>query len=256
MDYKDRSLIQKEARQTREAMAYQAAYLATNQAFEAAKSRMNEARIAMELEDDPIKKARLAKIVEQYADEALVISDSWEREELRAVRRGRLTLWLLGLLFSLPFFPFNIILFFLFFIWWSRHYVFLRAEYKEVKAKDSKKNKVQSNHFTEMDEHLQTWLNQRITKLEEDRVAWALTVEKLVERIRSDEEIDFSILLDSYQRGFSILERYKEILADVERLPENENNREAKSHFTEMISEIKAILIHVEEWLIQAKAGE
>lgn len=61
-----------------------AEYLATVQTYEATKARANQAYLAMELEADPEKKLRLAKLVEKYTAKAQIILDELEEKNKRA----------------------------------------------------------------------------------------------------------------------------------------------------------------------------
>ena len=61
-----------------------AEYLATVQTYEATKARANQAYLAMELEADPEKKLRLAKLVEKYTAKAEIILDELEEKNKRA----------------------------------------------------------------------------------------------------------------------------------------------------------------------------
>lgn len=60
----DRTFIKGQADRLLNQMNSNAEYLATIQNYEAAKARANQAYLAMELEEDPEKKLRLAKLVE------------------------------------------------------------------------------------------------------------------------------------------------------------------------------------------------
>ncbi|MGQ7448471.1 hypothetical protein ACTGW0_04210 [Streptococcus suis] len=123
---RDRSFIKGQTDRLLNQMNSNAEYLATVQTYEAAKARMNQAYLAMELEDDPEKKVRLAKLVETYAAQAQAILDEWEEENKqaeKATRNVKLILWL-TVLFTLSFvFPVNIILVILFAVWFYRNYL-------------------------------------------------------------------------------------------------------------------------------------
>ena len=128
-----RDFIHQENKRIIDNLIANADFLATNLALEAAKSRMNDARIAMESEDDPVKKARLRAVANQYAREVLAIQDAWESEVKASYRRGRrmiLLVWLVFLAVISLFFPVNLIALALFGLWWYRHYVVLRADYQ------------------------------------------------------------------------------------------------------------------------------
>ncbi|HFI0564327.1 TPA: hypothetical protein ACGO35_002063 [Streptococcus suis] len=122
----DRTFIKGETDRLLNQMNSNAEYLATVQTYEAAKARMNQAYLAMELEDDLDKKVRLAKLVETYAAQAQAILDEWEEKNKQAEKAARdfkLILWL-TVLFTLSFvFPVNIILVILFAVWFYRNYL-------------------------------------------------------------------------------------------------------------------------------------
>lgn len=121
----DRTFIQEENNRLIQQMNANTAYLATVEAFEAAKERMNQAYLAMELEDDPEKKERLARLTEKYAAQAQAILDDWEGQRsqgLKAVRRFKLGVWLVWLFVVSFIFPINIISLGIFLIWLYRNY--------------------------------------------------------------------------------------------------------------------------------------
>lgn len=69
MEWHERELLRSEAKRTRDEINRQTTYLAQNQSLEAAKSRLADAKLALELEEDRVKKARLAKLVKEYETE-------------------------------------------------------------------------------------------------------------------------------------------------------------------------------------------
>lgn len=123
---RDRSFIKGQTDRLLNEMNSNAAYFGTVQTYEAAKARANQAYLAMELEEDPEKKVRLAKLVETYTAQAQATLDEWEEKNGRAEKAARnvkLILWL-TVLFTLSFvFPVNIILVILFAVWFYRNYL-------------------------------------------------------------------------------------------------------------------------------------
>lgn len=75
---RDRTFIKGQTDRLLNQMNSNAEYVATVQTYEATKARANQAYLAMELEDDPEKKLRLAKLVESYTAQAQTILDDWE----------------------------------------------------------------------------------------------------------------------------------------------------------------------------------
>ncbi len=122
---RDRTFIKGQTDRLLNQMNSNAEYVATVQTYEA-KARANQAYLAMELENDPEKKLRLAKVVETYTAQAQSILDDWDARNSKAEKEARnlkLILWL-TVLFALSFFfPVNIILALLFAIWFYRNYL-------------------------------------------------------------------------------------------------------------------------------------
>lgn len=165
---RDRSFIKGQTDRLLNQMNSSTEYLGTVQTYEAAKARMNQAYLAMELEDDPEKKVRLAKLVETYAAQAQAILDEWEEENKqaeKATRNVKLILWL-TVLFTLSFvFPVNIILVILFAVWFYRNYL------RSSKSDRVTKTAANSQSLTE-EERYEEWLTEKIVTLNKDKREW------------------------------------------------------------------------------------
>lgn len=68
-EWHERELLRREAKWTRDEINRQTTYLSQNQCLEAAKSRLADAKLALELEEDRVKKVRLARLVKEYETE-------------------------------------------------------------------------------------------------------------------------------------------------------------------------------------------
>ncbi|HFI0796157.1 TPA: hypothetical protein ACGO6M_001795 [Streptococcus suis] len=229
----DRTFIKGETDRLLNQMNSNAEYLATVQTYEAAKARMNQAYLAMELEDDLDKKVRLAKLVETYAAQAQAILDEWEEKNKQAEKAARdfkLILWL-TVLFTLSFvFPVNIILVILFAVWFYRNYLRSSRTDQVIKAANSQS-------LTE-EERFENWLTEKIVILNKDKREWTeamLTkydnLDDIVAGIGEMDEID-------KVAGKNLLRRYQDILADIEKLPDSDQ----KTYYLDVHREIIADL--------------
>ncbi|HFI2447925.1 TPA: hypothetical protein ACGO8L_001795 [Streptococcus suis] len=230
----DRTFIKGETDRLLNQMNSNAEYLATVQTYEAAKARMNQAYLAMELEDDLDKKVRLAKLVETYAAQAQAILDEWEeknRHAEKAARDFKLILWL-TVLFTLSFvFPVNIILVILFAVWFYRNYL------RSSKSDRVTKTAANSQSLTE-EERYEEWLTEKIVTLNKDKREWT---EAMLTKYDNLDDIAAGIgEMDEIDKvaGKNLLRRYQDILADIEKLPDSDQ----KTYYLDVHREIIADL--------------
>ncbi|NQN86867.1 hypothetical protein HO997_02910 [Streptococcus suis] len=230
---RDRSFIKGQTDRLLNQMNSNAAYLGTVQTYEAAKARANQAYLAMELEDDPEKKVRLAKLVETYTAQAQAILDEWEEKNKRAEKAARnvkLILWL-TVLFTLSFvFPVNIILVILFAIWFYRNYLRSSRTDQVIKAAN--------NQSSTEEERFEEWLTEKIVVLNKDKREWT---EAMLTKYDSLDDIAAGIgEMDEIDKvaGKKLLQRYQDILADIEKLP----NSDQKTYYLDFHQEIIADL--------------
>ncbi|HFU4110267.1 TPA: hypothetical protein ACGO7N_001375 [Streptococcus suis] len=230
----DRTFIKGQTDRLMNQMNSNAEYLATVQTYEAAKARMNQAYLAMELEDDPEKKVRLAKLVETYAAQAQAILDEWEeknRHAEKAARNIKLILWL-TVLFTLSFvFPVNIILAILFAVWFYRNYL------RSSRIAQLPKSTASQSIVTE-EESYEDWLTEKIVTLNKDKCQWT---EDVLAKYDSLDEIAAGIgEMDEIDKvaGKNLLRRYQDILADIEKLPDSDQ----KTYYLDFHREIIANL--------------
>ncbi|HEM2740407.1 TPA: hypothetical protein U1340_000605 [Streptococcus suis] len=231
----DRTFIKGQTDRLMNQMNSNAEYLATVQTYEAAKARMNQAYLAMELEDDPEKKVRLAKLVETYAAQAQAILDEWEeknRHAEKAARNIKLILWL-TVLFTLSFvFPVNIILAILFAVWFYRNYL------RSSKFDRVTKTAAISQSLTE-EERFEEWLTEKIVTLNKDKRQWT---EDVLAKYDSLDEIAAGIgKIDEIDKeaGKKILHRYQAILADIEKLPDSDQKTYYLDFHREIIADLE-----------------
>lgn len=233
----DRTFIKGQTDRLLNQMNSNAEYLATVQTYEAAKARANQAYLAMELEDDPEKKVRLAKLVETYTAQAQAILDEWEEKNKRAEKAARdfkLILWL-TVLFTLSFvFPVNIILVILFAVWFYRNYL------RSSKSDRVTKTAANSQSLTE-EERFEEWLTEKIVTLNKDKREWTeamLTkydnLDDIAAGIGEMDEID-------KEAGKKILHRYQAILADIEKLPDSDQKTYYLDFHREMIADLENV---------------
>ncbi|QZT30098.1 hypothetical protein K6969_04070 [Streptococcus suis] len=234
---RDRSFIKGQTDRLLNQMNSNAAYLATVQTYEAAKARMNQAYLAMELEDDPEKKVRLAKLVETYAAQAQAILDEWEeknRHAEKAARNIKLILWL-TVLFTLSFvFPVNIILAILFAVWFYRNYL------RSSRIAQLPKSTASQSIVTE-EESYEDWLTEKIVTLNKDKCQWT---EDVLAKYDSLDEIAAGIgKIDEIDKeaGKKILHRYQAILADIEKLPDSDQKTYYLDFHREMIADLENV---------------
>ncbi|HEM4927895.1 TPA: hypothetical protein U1148_001490 [Streptococcus suis] len=234
---RDRSFIKGQTDRLLNQMNSNAAYLGTVQTYEAAKARANQAYLAMELEDDPEKKVRLAKLVETYTAQAQAILDEWEEKNKRAekaTRNVKLTLWL-TLLFTLSFvFPVNIILVILFAVWFYRNYL------RSSKSDRVTKTAANSQSLTE-EERYEEWLTEKIVTLNKDKREWT---EGIIAKYDSLDDIATGIdEMDEIDKvaGKNLLRRYQDILADIEKLPDSDQKTYYKDFHQEIIADLEDI---------------
>ncbi|HFR3796451.1 TPA: hypothetical protein ACHVHO_000382 [Streptococcus suis] len=230
---RDRSFIKGQTDRLLNQMNSNAAYLGTVQTYEAAKARANQAYLAMELEDDPEKKVRLAKLVEAYTAQAQAILDEWEEKNKRAekaTRNVKLILWL-TILFTLSFvFPVNIILVILFAVWFYRNYLRSSRTDQVIRAANS--------HSLTEEERFEDWLTEKIVTLNKDKRQWT---EAMLTKYDNLDEIAAGIgEMDEIDKvaGEKLLRRYQEILVDIEKLPDSDQ----KTYYLDFHQEIIADL--------------
>ncbi|HFI0724051.1 TPA: hypothetical protein ACGO5X_000889 [Streptococcus suis] len=214
-----------------------AEYFGTVQTYEAAKARANQAYLAMELEDDPEKKVRLAKLVETYTAQAQAILDEWEEENKQAEKAARdfkLILWL-TVLFTLSFvFPVNIILAILFAVWFYRNYL------RSSRIAQLPKSTASQSIVTE-EESYEDWLTEKIVTLNKDKCQWT---EDVLAKYDSLDEIAAGIgKIDEIDKeaGKKILHRYQAILADIEKLPDSDQKTYYLDFHREMIADLENV---------------
>ncbi|HEL2436168.1 TPA: hypothetical protein TZW69_000012 [Streptococcus suis] len=229
---RDRSFIKGQTDRLLNQMNSSTEYLGTVQTYEAAKARMNQAYLAMELEDDPEKKVRLAKLVETYAAQAQAILDEWEEENKqaeKATRNVKLILWL-TVLFTLSFvFPVNIILAILFAVWSYRNYL------RSSRIAQVPKSTASQSLVTE-EESYEDWLTEKIVTLNKDKREW---IEAMLTKydnagIGEMDEID-------KVAGKNLLRRYQDILADIEKLPDSDQKTYYLDFHREMIADLENV---------------
>ncbi|WP_032510848.1 hypothetical protein [Streptococcus suis] len=234
---RDRSFIKGQTDRLLNQMNSSTEYLATVQTYEAAKARANQAYLAMELEDDPEKKVRLAKLVETYTAQAQSILDDWEEKNRRAEKNARnvkLILWL-TVLFALSFvFPVNIILVILFAVWFYRNYLRSNSVDRETKTATN------SQSLTE-EESYEDWLTEKIVTLNKDKREWT---EDILAKYDSLDDIAAGIgKIDEIDKeaGKKILHRYQAILADIEKLPDSDQKTYYLDFHREMIADLENV---------------
>ncbi|HEM3587888.1 TPA: hypothetical protein U1B91_001164 [Streptococcus suis] len=231
---RDRTFIKGQTDRLLNQMKDNAEYLATVQTYEAAKARANQAYLAMELEDDPEKKLRLAKLVETYTAQSQSILDDWEARNSRAEKEARnikLILWL-TVLFALSFiFPVNIILALLFAVWFYRNYL------RSSRIAQVPKTTASQSLVTE-EESYEDWLTKKIVTLNKDKREWT---EGVLAKYDSLDEIAAGIgkinEIDK-EAGKKILHRYQAILADIEKLPDSDQKTYYLDFHQEMIADL------------------
>ncbi|HFI0027936.1 TPA: hypothetical protein ACGOSU_000967 [Streptococcus suis] len=231
---RDRTFIKGQTDRLLNQMKDNAEYLATVQTYEATKDRANQAYLAMELENDPEKKLRLAKLVETYTAQAQSILDDWEARNSRAEKEARnlkLILWL-TVLFALSFiFPVNIILALLFAIWFYRNYL------RSSRIAQVPKTTTSQSLVTE-EESYEDWLTKKIVTLNKDKREWT---EGVLAKYDSLDEIAAGIgkinEIDK-EAGKKILHRYQAILADIEKLPDSDQKTYYLDFHREMIADL------------------
>ncbi|HEM3502506.1 hypothetical protein [Streptococcus suis] len=231
---RDRTFIKGQTDRLLNQMKSNAEYVATVQTYEAAKARANQAYLAMELEDDPEKKLRLAKLVETYTAQAQSILDDWEARNSRAEKEARnikLILWL-TVLFALSFiFPVNIILALLFAVWFYRNYL------RSSRIAQVPKTTASQSLVTE-EESYEDWLTKKIVTLNKDKREWT---EGVLAKYDSLDEIAAGIgkinEIDK-EAGKKILHRYQAILADIEKLPDSDQKTYYLDFHREMIADL------------------
>lgn len=233
---RDRTFIKGQTDRLLNQMNSNAEYLATVQTYEATKARMNQAYLAMELEDDPEKKVRLAKLVETYTAQAQAILDEWEEKNKRAVKTTRnvkLILWL-TVLFTLSFvFPVNIILVILFAVWFYRNY--LRSSRTEQVIKTA------TNQSLTEEERFEEWLTEKIVTLNKDKREWT---EAMLTKYDNLDDIAAGIgEMDEIDKvaGKNLLRRYQDILSDIKKLPDSEQKTYYLDFHQEIIADLEDV---------------
>ncbi|CYV20296.1 hypothetical protein HO671_03775 [Streptococcus suis] len=234
---RDRTFIKGQTDRLLNQMNSSAEYLATVQTYEAAKARANQAYLAMELENDPEKKLRLAKLVETYTAQAQSILDDWEEKNRRAEKNARnvkLILWL-TVLFALSFvFPVNIILAILFAVWFYWNYL------RSSRIAQLPKSTASQSLVTE-EESYEDWLTEKIVTLNKDKREWT---EDVLAKYDSLDEIAAGIgKIDEIDKeaGKKILHRYQAILVDIEKLPDSDQKTYYLDFHREMIADLENV---------------
>ncbi|HEM5320355.1 TPA: hypothetical protein U1391_001087 [Streptococcus suis] len=234
---RDRTFIKGQTDRLLNQMNSSAEYLVTVQTYEAAKARANQAYLAMELEDDPEKKLRLAKLVETYTAQAQSILDDWEEKNRRAEKNARnvkLILWL-TVLFALSFvFPVNIILAILFAVWFYWNYL------RSSRIAQLPKSTASQSLVTE-EESYEDWLTEKIVTLNKDKREWT---EDVLAKYDSLDEIAAGIgKIDEIDKeaGKKILHRYQAILVDIEKLPDSDQKTYYLDFHREMIADLENV---------------
>lgn len=216
---RDRSFIKGQTDRLLNQMNSSAEYLGTVETYEAAKARANQAYLAMELEDDPEKKLRLAKLVETYTAQAQAIMDDWEEKKRPAektTRNVKLILWL-TVLFTLSFvFPVNIILVILFAVWFYRNYLRSSRTDQVIKAAN---NQSLTEKIVNLNKDKREWTETMLTKYD--------NLDDIAAGIGEMDEID-------KLAGKNLLRRYQDILADIEKLPDSDQ----KTYYLDFHQEI------------------
>lgn len=242
----DRTFIKGETDRILHQMNSNAEYLGTVQAYEAARARMNQAYLAMELEDDPEKKLRLAKLVEEYTAQAQSILDDWEVRNSRAkkeVRNVKLILWL-TLLFTLSFvFPVNILIAVLFIMWFYRNYLSPSREVVQVNSSQP----LQRDIITE-EALYEEWLTDKIVTLNKDKREWTETMLSKYDNL-DDVAADYGQIDEiDKEAGKKILQRYRDIIADIEKLPDSDQKTYYLDFHQDLISDLEDVLeqLHIE----------
>ncbi|HFI0136321.1 TPA: hypothetical protein ACGOZZ_002008 [Streptococcus suis] len=240
---RDRTFIKGQTDRLLSQMNSNAKYVATVQTYEAAKARANQAYLCMDLEDDPEKKLRLAKLVETYTAQAQTILDNWEARNSRAeieVRNLKLILWL-TVLFALSFFfPVNIILAILFSVWFYRNY--LRS------SKAAQVPKATASQSLTEEERYEDWLTEKIVTLNKDKREWTETVLSTYDDLDDIAAGHGQMNEQDIEAGKSILQRYRAILADIEKLPDSDQKTYYLDFHQEMIADLEAVFeqLHIE----------
>ncbi|HEM4050516.1 TPA: hypothetical protein U1W10_000487 [Streptococcus suis] len=234
---RDRTFIKGQTDRLLNQMNSNAAYLGTVQTYEAAKARANQAYLAMELEDDPEKKVRLAKLVETYTAQAQAILDEWEEKDRhaeKAARNVKLILWL-TVLFTFSFvFPVNIILVILFAVWFYRNYL------RSSKSDRVTKTAANSQSLTE-EVRYEDWLTEKIVTLNKDKREWT---EAMLTKYDNLDDIAAGIgEMDEIDKvaGKKLLRRYQDILADIEKLPDSEQKTYYLDFHQEIIADLEDV---------------
>lgn len=232
----DRTFIKGQTDRLLNQMNSNAAYLGTVQTYEAAKARANQAYLAMELEDDPVKKVRLAKLVETYTAQAQAILDDWEeknRHAEKATRNVKLILWL-TVLFTLSFvFPVNIILVILFAVWFYRNYLRSSSTDQVIKAAN--------NQSLTEEERFEDWLTEKIVTLNKDKREWTETILSAYDDLDDIAAGHTQMNEQDIEAGKSILQRYRAILVDIEKLPDSDQKTYYLDFHQEIIADLEDI---------------
>ncbi|HFI0456924.1 TPA: hypothetical protein ACGOY3_000524 [Streptococcus suis] len=240
---RDRTFIKGQTDRLLNQMNSNAEYVATVQTYEAAKARANQAYLAMELEDDPEKKLRLAKLVEKYTAQAQTILDDWEARNSRAEKEARnikLILWL-TVLFALSFvFPVNIILVILFAVWFYRNYL------RSSRAAQVPKTTA-SQSLTEEDSY-EDWLTEKIVTLNKDKREWTESILSTYDDLDDIAAGHGQMDEQDMEAGKSILQRYRAILVDIEQLPDSDQKTYYLDFHQEMIADLEDVFeqLHIE----------
>ncbi|MGU7965121.1 hypothetical protein ACS6YB_01965 [Streptococcus suis] len=231
---RDRTFIKGQTDRLLNQMNSNAEYVATVQTYEAAKARANQAYLAMELEDDPEKKLRLAKLVETYTAQAQTILDDWEARNSRAEKEARnikLILWL-TVLFALSFiFPVNIILALLFAVWFYRNYL------RSSRIAQVPKSTASQSLVTE-EESYEDWLTKKIVTLNKDKREWTEGVLAKYDDLDAIAAGHGQMNEQDMEAGKSIFQRYQAILADIEKLPDSDQKTYYLDFHREMIADL------------------
>ncbi|HFI0595053.1 TPA: hypothetical protein ACGO30_000756 [Streptococcus suis] len=241
---RDRTFIKGQTDRLLNQMNSNAEYLGTVQTYEAAKARANQAYMVMELENDPEKKLRLAKQVEKYTAQAQAILDNWEEGNRRAekvTRNVKLILWLVLLITVSFLFPVNILIFILFTFWFYRNYI-------SPKRKSQFYQTVEVQSEMNDEKIYEDWLTKRIVELNKDKRDW---IEDILLRYGDLDEVAGGLRQISEidkEDGRKILNRYRNMLLDIEKLPDSEQKTYYLDFHQEIISDLEDIFLqlHIE----------
>lgn len=258
MDWRDRDFISREQRETRRAIEQQTAYLATNQSLEAAKSRLSEARLALAAEDNPVKKARLEKLVEEYAQEVSALQSALQNGHAEQTGWLGCQFWFVLFFLAFFFFPqgwFILIPFFGLWLLWRLlkgvGSIFPKAKKTQEKETTQKKAKPRklSQPASEKPKVLANIkaLKQTCDQLEQQKQAWIEKVEQeIVVPAQETGEIDLDAILTVQKEGEVLRQSYQDLVETATSDPRIE-----LSGIDEMIADIDSLLASLQGFVQQ-----